>query len=383
MNTAAFLVLLVGLVILVSVPLMLVAVIFIAASNARKQREARWARLAQALGLEHANGVVFGRLHGQQVNLRIETRGSGKSRHTYTVVSSMPSLPLDLGLHVTHQGYFDEALVSLGLKTDIPIGDPAFDAAFSISADEPHRAAALLTPALRQALSVIREPLLLSDAGFSMSTRGAVTDEAWLTWALRSAAGITAQVKEARRRVPVATPLAGHRVEWKRFAAQAGLSRMSTPLCMWGELEGTRISVRAVRVEPLVYQMEVMVYFDLPLHLGLFVRPTGAFDDLATFFGRQDHRLNDAAFDPAFVVQAARSDRLAEVLDEGARRMLVDLNRRFGSVQVNDEGIAIRSASVATDPRAIPTLTAHVREAAKRISENAAGRSAARAGPYR
>jgi hypothetical protein len=63
--------------------------------------------------------------------------------------------------------------------------------------------------------------------------------------------------------------------------------------------------------------------------------------------------------------------------------MLVDLNRRFGSVQVNDEGIAIRSASVATDPRAIPALTARVREAAKRISENAVGRSAARAGPYR
>lgn len=380
---AESLALLVALAILVSVPVTLVVVLILFTRSARREREAKWARLARKLELNYANGVVFGRLQGQQVNLRLETRGSGKSKQVYTVVSSMPSLPLDLGLHVTHQGYFDEALVTLGLKTDILVGDPAFDAAFSISADEPHRAVMLLTPALRRALSAIQEPILLSDAGFSMSTRGAVTDEAWIAWALRTAAGITAQVKEARRRVPVATPLAGHRVEWKRFAAQAGLSRMSTPLCMWGELEGTRISVRAVRVGPLVYQMEVMVYFDLPLHLGLFARPAGAFDDLATFFGRQDHRLNDPAFDPAFVVQAARSDRLAEVLDEGARRMLVDLNRRFGSVQVNDEGIAIRSASMAADPRAIPALTGPVREAAKRISENAVGRSAARAGPYR
>jgi hypothetical protein len=383
MRTAESLALLLVLAILVAVPVMLVVAIFVGLSNQNKQRDATWARVAQRLGLELANRVVYGRLEGQQVSLRIEVRGSGKSRQTYTVASSTLSLPLDLGLRVTKQGFLDDTLASLGLKRDIKIGDPAFDAAFSIEADEPDRVRALLTPGLKQALWALPEPFMLSDSGFSMSTQGAIDDEKWLVWALRAAANVAAQMKEARKRVPVASPLAGHRAEWKRFAASVGLSRMSTPLCMWGDLEGTRISARAVRVGPLAYQMEVQVYFALPLHMRLFVRPAGTFDDVATFFGREDHRLNDPAFDPAFVVQSARADRLPEVLDEGARRRLMDLNRRFGAVQVSDEGISIRSASMTADPRAIPALVGHLRETAKRISENATGRGAARAGPYR
>jgi len=190
-------------------------------------------------------------------------------------------------------------------------------------------------------------------------------------------------LKEARKRVPAATPLAEHRTEWKRFAASVGLSRTSTPLSMWGDLEGTRISARAVRVAALAYQMEVQVYFDLPLHMRLFVRPAVALDEVAAFFGRMDYRLNDPGFDSAFVVQSARPERLPELLDERVRRLLLDLNRRFGAVQVSDEGISLRSASMTADPRAIPALVGHLREAAKRISENAAGRSAGRTGPYR
>jgi hypothetical protein len=380
---AESLALLVALAIFVAIPVMLVVVIVLWAQKVGREREATWTRVARRLGLEYARGTVFGSLDGQQVSLRTETRGSGKSKRTYTVVTSMLSLPLDLGLRVTQQGYFDDALAAIGLKTDILIGDPAFDAAFLIGADEAHRAQALLTPSLKHALSRITESVMLSDAGFWLEVQGTVDDEKWLTWALRTAANIATRMEESRKRVPVATPLAGHRAEWKRFAASVGLSRISTPLCMWGELEGTHITAHAVRVGPLTYQMDVRVKFDLPLHMGLFVRPASTFDDLATLFGREDHRLGDPAFDPAFVVQTARPDRLPEVLEEGARRLLIELNRRFGSVQVTDEGISIRVGSVPADPRAVPALAGRVREAAKRISENAVGRGAAKAGPYR
>ncbi|NUQ76301.1 MAG: hypothetical protein HUU21_22410 [Polyangiaceae bacterium] len=383
MRPAETLALLLVLAILVAVPVLLVVAIVLWAINQQKQRDAAWERVARRLGLEYANRVVYGLLNGQQVSLRTETRGSGKSRQTYTVVSSMPPQWLDLGLQVTTKGFFDDALASLGLKRNIKIGDPGFDAAFSISADEPHRAAALLTPELRHALSGITEPVVLTDSGFSMSTSGVIDDEKWLVWALRAAANVAAQMAQARRRVPPASSLMEHRAEWKRFAEATGLSRTSTPFCMWGDLEGTRISARAVRVGPLAYQMEVQVFFDLPLHMRMFVRPAGALDDLAAFFGREDHRLNDPVFDPAFVVQSARPERLPEVLDEGVRRLLLDLNRRFGSVQVTDEGISLRNTSMAADPRGIPALVGHLREAAQRITENAAGKSAGRAGPYR
>lgn len=381
---AEALVMLVVLAIFLGIIGLLVFAVATSAINMRKQREDAWARVAHGLGLQVAGGVVFGRLNGQQVSLRTEVRGSGKSKKTYTVVASALTLPLDLGLRVTQQGFFDDALATLGLKSDVMIGDPVFDASFVIGADEPHRVKALLTPELKHALSTSSaESLMLTDVGFSMSRLGVESDERWLVWALRTAADVLAKVKEARKRVPPASPLAEHRAEWKRFAAATGLRRMSTPLCMWGELEGTRISAHAVRVGPLAYRMEVTVHFDLPLHLGLLIRPGGAFDELASFFGSQDHRLRDPVFDSTFVVKAARPERLAEVFDEETRRRLVDLNRRCGAIQVNDEGLTLRSASMAATPRAIPPLVGHLREVAKRISESAEGRSGVRAGPYR
>jgi hypothetical protein len=229
----------------------------------------------------------------------------------------------------------------------------------------------------------MNEPVVLSDAGFSLSRRGTIEDEQWLAWALRAAANVTGKVKEARRQVPVASPLAGHRDAWKRFAASAGLHRMSTPLCMWGPLDGTQISAYAVRVGVLTYRMEVLVHFDMPLHVGLYVRPAAALDELASLFGGEDHRLSDPAFDKIFVVKAARPERLPMILDEAARKMLVDLQQRFGAIQVRDDGITLRSESLVAAPSAIPRLATYLRDAAKRISENALGGDANRGGPYR
>jgi hypothetical protein len=152
---------------------------------------------------------------------------------------------------------------------------------------------------------------------------------------------------------------------------------------MWGSLGGSQISAYAVRVGQLTYQMEILVHFDMPLHMGLLVRPAGMLDDIASLFGGEDHKLGDPAFDRIFVVRAASADRLPALLDEAARRMLVDLNQRFGAVQVRDEGITLRCASLSSDPTAIPRLATYLREAAGRISENALGKDKNQGGPYR
>jgi hypothetical protein len=364
-------------------PIGIVIGIVMWSANTRKRREAAWARVAHNLGLSFAQGSVFGRLQGRQVSLRTETRGSGKSQTTYTVVSSALSLPLDLGLNITQQGYFDDTFRALGLKRDIQIGDPAFDAAFAVSADEPHRVQALLSPDLKAAMHAINEPIVLSDAGFSLSRRGVIEDEQWIAWALRVAANVTGKVKEARRNVPVASPLAGHRNEWKRFAASVGLHRMSTPLCMWGSLNGTQISAYAVRVGQLSYRMEVLVHFDMPLHVGLYVRPAATLDEIASLFGGEDRRLNDPAFDKIFLVKASRPERLPMIFDETARKMLVDLHQRFGAIQVRDDGMTLRSESLVADPSGIPRLATYLRDAAKRISDNALGSETHQGGPYR
>jgi hypothetical protein len=129
--------------------------------------------------------------------------------------------------------------------------------------------------------------------------------------------------------------------------------------------------------------MEVLVHFDMPLHVGLYVRPTAALDEIAALFGGEDHRLDDPAFDKIFLVKAARPERLPMILDETARKMLVDLRQRFGAIQVRDDGITLRSESLAADPSGIPRLTTYLRDVAKRISENALGGDANRGGPYR
>ncbi|HSN98447.1 MAG TPA: hypothetical protein VLS89_09115 [Candidatus Nanopelagicales bacterium] len=349
----------------------------------RRGRERAWGAVASELGLTAADGAVHGLLEGQQVHLRLERRGVSGGETVHTVASGILSLPLDLGLDVGPEAPWDDLLAGGQGGDPVRTGDPAFDMGFQIRADEPNRARALLTPALRDTLRRCGDLVRLTDLGVSLSHRGACLDPAWIRWALRNAANVATLVDNARRRVPLATPLAGHRPGWRQLAAELGLNSTRAPLGVWGAFEGSPICAYAARTGPLAYGLEVAVRFERPLGVDLRIKPAGAIDALCAMLGGDDRRVGDPAFDRVFSVRCARSDRLPGVLDAEARERLLELSRRAGAVRVLDEGVSVRAPVLPAEPQAVLELVAQIRDAVARLERNARSGQERRVGPYR
>lgn len=367
-------------------PIALIAAAFAWGNHVTERRNRAWARVAQGLGLYYAADRVWGKLDGQLVQLRLEWRGSGKSRTAYTVIASGLTPPLDLGLSIHPEGFLENAISGLFGMHEVQIGDPVLDPLLTIRADEPARAARLLTLPLRQMLLAIARSgnqFELNDHGFSMSRVGAVEQESWLVWALRTVAHVAARVEESRPHVPAAWTLQAQQMEWVRFAQTMGLAWMTTPLCIGGRLGGVDVWAYAVRTGPALFQLEVLVRFEEPLGLGLMVRPSQALDGLARLFGGQDLLVGDPIFDGAFVIQASDPRRIATILDPEVRARAFELHQRVGSVQIRDDGITLRSLSPARNPAEVPRLVDALKTLAERLQANALHGGQKQAGPYR
>ena len=370
----------------IAVPLALVGGLVAWVIHVQKKREQAWGRVAARMGLSHATGQIWGQLDGQSVQLRIEQRGSGKNRQSWTVAACFLQPPVDLGLAVHGQGFLSSTLGALFGAQDVPVGDPAFDAAFVVKGDEPVRVAALLREDLRRYLLRLhadRAGIHLYDAGGHLEQRGSVADERWVEWALRAVATVGRLSNEARASVPVAGPLAPHRAAWLEYARAAGLSGMDTPLCVWGRMEGASVAAYAIRSGPSQYRLEVLVRFDASLGMGLLVRPTRTLDGIASLFGGQDHALGDAAFDPQFVVKAPRADRLSQILDADVRRRILDLASRGAAVQIRDDGVTVRAAAFPSEPTDVPRLVAEAKGVARAVQLGAKRPDAGAPVPYR
>ena len=370
----------------VAVPVGVLGGIVVWAIKYAKKRTAAWAAIAQRLGLHHSNNQIYGHLDGQAVRLFTETRGSGKNQRTYTVAAGLVVPGLDLGLAVYAHGWMSSLGEWMGM-TDIIIGDPSFDGSFVVKGDEPHRVQALLSHAgLRSALhEVLRSRFVFTvrDEGFRVECSGFTADMQWMEWALRASAQIARHLGEARATVPCASVLTPHRDTWVQFAQATGLSGMDTPLCMSGRYQGRSIAAYAVRSAAMTYGVEVLVRFDQPLGLDLFVRPQGALDSIGALFGGQDHQVGDAEFDRRFVVKATSPANLSRIFDREVSARMLALLGRVGSIQVRDDGVTLRSPRFSPDPAEVPKLVAEVRTFSDRIADNIAQLSAAPAGPYR
>jgi hypothetical protein len=338
-----------------------------------------WGAAAQRLGLDY-HGEISGRLRGQALRICTETRGSGKNRATYTVVSSRLDMPLDLGLNLRRHGFFNDLFHR---SEDLAVGDASFDEAFLVSADEPQRVIALFDDELRSLL--LRQlaggvSFSLGDHGMRIECTGRSRDAEWLLWAAETVSRATQAMERARRRVPGASPLAGHRAAWAGFAAAHGLRGSETPLAMWGELDGATVLAYAVRSDRHVYQLEVSLRFREPLDLGLSVQPMGLMDKLSVFFGGQDLRFGDAPFDQAFRVRAMQAHQVEQVLTADMRRELLALQARLGPLSLDDRALSVRLACVPHDPAQLPRTMDRLRGMLEILGRRAAE---LRKGPYR
>lgn len=84
---------------------------------------------------------------GVPVAAYTETRGSGKSRTTYTIVEAFHPQPLGCGLHLGRENAFTKLGESLFNLKDIQLGVPHFDDAVRIKGSDPEKVKAVLSSA--------------------------------------------------------------------------------------------------------------------------------------------------------------------------------------------------------------------------------------------
>jgi hypothetical protein len=125
-----------------------------------RQRQQAWATFAERYGLVlHSTGVmslphVTGSYEGQQLDLKVEQRGSGKSRHYVTVLhlDVIDAVPESLSLE--REGLGDKFLKLFGRK-DEEIGDDDFDRYFDLKNLDPESATLLRHPDVQQHLFTV------------------------------------------------------------------------------------------------------------------------------------------------------------------------------------------------------------------------------------
>jgi len=91
-----------------------------------------------------ASFVIVGTMDGAQIAISLETRRSGKSQTTYTVVRSDYPKPLPFELRVGHENALTRLGKALFGLRDLEIGDEEFDRAVRIKAGDEARAKVIL-----------------------------------------------------------------------------------------------------------------------------------------------------------------------------------------------------------------------------------------------
>lgn len=121
-----------------------------------------------------------GRVEDFRVTIRPETRSSGKSSTTYTIVEVFLPSPLPYKLRVAKEGLFTKLGKALFGLSDVEVGDPAFDPLVRIKAEDPLAARLLLgDEEAKRAFTALLE----SVDGLSGSlSGGAYADQEKLHW---------------------------------------------------------------------------------------------------------------------------------------------------------------------------------------------------------
>jgi len=90
---------------------------------------------------------ITGTADGVRITIFFESRGSGKSQTTYTVVRADYPKPLPFELHIAYEGTFIRLGKALFGLRDLEVGDEAFDRAVRIKTDGEAAARAVLANA--------------------------------------------------------------------------------------------------------------------------------------------------------------------------------------------------------------------------------------------
>lgn len=126
--------------------------LLILAKAQQDQANTAWRSAASQLGLHYKPGAflqgrrIDGKYKGQWIQIDTFRRGSGKSSTTYTRYEVAFADSLNLGLHLSRQGFFSQVWTFLGGQ-DILTGDEEFDLAIVVRGHDDDEIRRFLTPA--------------------------------------------------------------------------------------------------------------------------------------------------------------------------------------------------------------------------------------------
>lgn len=123
------------------------------------QRDAAWAQVGNALGLQFhksfgsaTSGQINGELDGVQIDVQTLVKGSGKNKSVYTVVTARVNGRIPLDMKVSREGFLQKAGKLFGTD-DIQVGDDELDRQFLITGSNPSTIRRVLTdPAVKASL---------------------------------------------------------------------------------------------------------------------------------------------------------------------------------------------------------------------------------------
>lgn len=92
------------------------------------------------------------------------------------------------------------------------------------------------------------------------------------------------------------------------------------------------------------------VRFPASLELGLKLKKEGKIlGKIARFFGAQDHAIDDADFDSAFMIKGDDADGVRQFLTEERKAFIMELQNKLPSMMVHDRGISWDKGGVSKD----------------------------------
>jgi hypothetical protein len=306
-------------------------------------------RAADQLGLRLGRDRLDGSVDGSPVHVSCWSdymHGVQGGLHIGFAVGLNP--PLDMRLSVARASLADKIGDLVG-KHDIRVGDAPFDDAFTIRADEPARASALLTPWLRQRLAPWRNigGFCLNDNGVHahiVSNVGARVTAEDVVRDVRALVALAKAVDEAARAVPPSARLVEHVNAWRAYAAANSFAFAPSPLRIGGEIGASEFVARAAPVpDESTYGVDLRLRFQERLPFALHVRPAQFLEVFDRVTGESFVKTGHAYFDDALRVSSNDAAAATAFLNEHVRTALLDLHRAEGHVTLDSEGLAVRT----------------------------------------
>ena len=374
-------------------------------------RPEKWAALARTLGfspyrphrgydeamcfrrMERVRGLVathetpsfqhwlWGVHHGTATVLIQYETGGGSSQTAWTAAIARIDPPLNLGLEVSSENFFNRLFGG----RDIAVGDAAADRQLRIHSLDAERTAALLSPAddagrdlLGHMTSIVGGyTAYVGDSFVRVARSGVHPDPPEALALLDAAVALAARLCARNASMPPPLALQAQRDAWWQFAENGRFTFDAPRMVVRGTRDGVTFEI-AQEIEERRISTSVDARFPWPAQLPFSAQRTATPSFLQGVFS-QDIRVGDSAFDAAFKVQGSpeaeiqqllRRPRLLQAMLHGAS-LSTDL-------EVASEGLSARMVGPVLHAAHLEMLLSW----ACTVSEEIVGRTAPTA-PYR